>query len=163
MKKLWAIIDVLVLLCLILLLFSCSKYTVLTKEKYDIIYRDSNQSKIVAKFEKEIDLRLITPDTTITKINKKGVCTFETIKRSIDPIPAESKVRIVNETKNSFKVEFIDYKITLPMYLSNGEFLVLCDRNNVIKGTRYIIKDDNPVLLFKNKSSKSKKNISLKK
>lgn len=143
---------------------SCSKYTLLTKEKYDIVYRDGNQTKIKAKFEKPIIIDLVTPDTVITKVNDKGVCTFEKITRRVDPIPAESKVKITEETPNSFKAEFIDYKMTLPMKMNkDGEFVIVCDKNNVIEGTRYIVKDSDPKILFKNRKSKSKQNISLKK
>lgn len=143
---------------------SCSKYTLLTKEKYDIVYRDGNQTKIKAKFEKPIELEMVTPDTIITKVSEKGVCTFEKITRNVDPIPAESKVKITQETSETFTAEFIDYKMTLPMKLNkDGEFVIVCDKNNVIEGTRYIVKDGNPKFLFKNKKSKSTQNTSLKK
>lgn len=143
---------------------SCSKYTLLTKEKYDYVYKDGNQNKIKAKFEKAIVIEMVTPDTVITKVNDKGVCTFETITRKVDPIPAESKVKITEETPNSFKAEFIDYKMTLPMTVNkDGEFVIVCDKNNVIEGTKYIVKDSDPKILFKNRKSKSKQNISLKK
>lgn len=143
---------------------SCSKYTIMTKEKYDILYRDGNQTKIKAKFEKPIDLTLVTPDTIITKVSDKGLCTFEKITRNIDPIPAESKVKITEETTNRFTAEFVDYKMSIPMRLNkDGEFVIVCDKNNVIEGTRYIVKDSDPKFLFKNKKAKTKQNTSLKK
>ena len=143
---------------------SCGTYTILTKEKYDIVYRDGNQTKIKAKFEKPIVLEMVTPDTLISKVNDKGVCTFEKITRSVYPILAESKVKITEETPRSFIVEFVDYKMTLPMRLNkDGEFVIACDRNNVIEGTRYIVKDSDPTLLFKNKKASSKQKISLRK
>jgi hypothetical protein len=156
--------TILKLLILVLSFTSCSRYTLLTKEKYDIVYRDGNQTKIKAKFEKPIEIRMVTPDTVITKVNDNGVCTFEKITRNVNPIPSESKVKITEETPNNFTAEFVDYKMTLPMILNkDGEFVIDCDRNNVIQGTRYIIKDNNPRLLFKNKNSKSTQNIQLKK
>jgi len=156
--------TILGLVILLVVFTSCSKYTLLTKEKYDIVYRDGNQTKIKAKFEKPIEIEMVTPDTIITKVSDKGVCTFEKITRNVDPIPAESKVKIIEETPNTFTAEFVDYKMTLPMKLNkDGEFVIVCDKNNVIEGTRYIVKDSNPKFLFKNKKSKSKQNISLKK
>jgi hypothetical protein len=156
--------KVIVLVIILVSFTSCGTYTLLTKEKYDIVYRDGNQTKIKAKFEKPIVLEMVTPDTLISKVNDKGVCTFEKITRSVYPIPAESKVKITEETTNSFVAEFIEYKMRLPMRLNkNGEFVISCDRNNVIEGTRYIVKDSDPKLLFKNKKAKSTQNISLRK
>ena len=75
-----------------------------------------------------------------------------------------SYVKLKETTENTFIVEFVDYKISLPMILSkDGDFIINCDKNGTISGSRYKILDNNPVLLFKMKKKKTTQVISLKK
>lgn len=152
------------LLTLTSILFSCNRYALLTSDKYLVINRDSNTSKVKAKFEKSIQLELVVPDTIVSSVNDKGTCKIDYIKRDVDAIGEGAQVKITETTDNSFIVEFIDYKLTLPMLLSkDGEFVIACNKNGVIPNSQYRISDSNPKLVFKMKKRKSTQNISLKK
>ena len=144
-------------------LISCSRYTLMTKDKYDIIYRDNNLTKVKAKFEKPIEIELVTPDTIVTSVDDKGRVTFDNITRKVSLVPSESKVKITEADKNSFKVELEDYKLSFTMIQVKDEYIIKCEKNNVIEGTQYKISDTNPRLLIKVKNKKSTKNIDLKK
>ena len=142
---------------------SCSRYTLMTKDKYDIIYRDNNLTKLKAKFEKPIEIELVTPDTIVSSVNDKGKVTFDNIKRNVNTIPSEAKVKITESDKNSFKVELEEYKLSFIMIRVKDEYIIKCEKNNVIEGTQYKISDNNPRLLIKVKNKKSTQNIDLKK
>jgi hypothetical protein len=135
----------------------------MTKDKYDIIYRDNNLTKVKAKFEKPIEIELVTPDTIVTSVDDKGRVTFDNITRKVSLVPSESKVKITEADKNSFKVELEDYKLSFTMIQVKDEYIIKCEKNNVIEGTQYKISDTNPRLLIKVKNKKSTKNIDLKK
>jgi len=153
-----------ILLALTTILFSCNRYTLLTSDYYKVINRDENTSKLKAKFEKSIQLELVVPDTIVSTVNEKGTCKIDYIKRDVDAIPEGTEVKITEPTANSFVVELVDYKISLPMILSkDGEFVINCNKNGVVPNTQYKVLDSNPKLVFKMKKRKSTQNISLKK
>jgi hypothetical protein len=153
-----------ILLALTTILFSCNRYALLTSDYYKIINRDQNTNKVKAKFEKSIELELVVTDTVVSTIVKRETCEINYINRPIESIKEGAKVKITETTDNSFIVEFIDYKLTLPMILSkDGEFIIACNKNGVIPNSQYKIKDSNPKLVFKMKKRKSTQNISLKK
>jgi hypothetical protein len=153
-----------ILLALTTILFSCNRYALLTSDKYLIVNRDQNTSKVKAKFEKSIQLELVVQDTIISSVNEKGTCKIDYIKRDVDAIPEGAEVKITEPTPNSFIVEFVDYKLLLPMILSkDGEFIINCNKSGVIPNSQYKVLDPNPKLVFKMKKRKSTQNISLKK
>jgi hypothetical protein len=153
-----------ILLALTTILFSCNRYALLTSDKYLVINRDSNTTKIKAKFEKSIQLELVVPDTIVSSVNDKGTCKIDYIKRDVDPISEGAEVKITEPTNNSFNLEFVDYKISLPMILNkDGEFVINCNKNGIIPNSQYKITDSNPKLVFRMKKRKSTQNISLKK
>lgn len=153
-----------ILLALTTILFSCNRYALLTSDYYKIINRDQNTNKVKAKFEKSIELELVVTDTVVSTIVKRETCEINYINRPIESIKEGAKVKITETTDNSFIVEFIDYKLTLPMILSkDGEFIIACNKNGAIPNSQYKIKDSNPKLVFKMKKRKSTQNISLKK
>ena len=152
------------LLALTSILFSCNRYALLTSDKYLVINRDDNSSKLSAKFEKSIRLELVVPDTIVSTVGENGTCKIDYIKRDVDAIEEGAKVKITEATNNSFIVEFIDYKLILPMILSkDGEFVIACNKNGIIPNSQYKVSDSNPKLLIKMKKKRSKQNISLKK
>lgn len=152
------------LIILSTILLSCSRYTVLTSDYYNVINRDQNTSKLKAKFEKSLKLELVVSDTIVSTIGKRETCFINNINRPIESIPDGSYVKLKETTENTFIVEFVDYKISLPMILSkDGDFIINCDKNGTISGSRYKILDNNPVLLFKMKKKKTTQVISLKK
>lgn len=153
-----------ILLTLTTILFSCNRYALLTSDKYLVINRDNNTTKIKAKFEKSIQLELVVPDTIVSSVNDKGACKIDYIKRDVDPISEGAEVKITEPTSNSFIIELVDYKLTLPMILNkDGEFVINCNKNGIIPNSQYRITDSNPKLVFKMKKRKSTQNISLKK
>jgi hypothetical protein len=152
-----------ILFVLILTQISCSRYALMTKDKYDIIYRDNNLSKVKAKFENAIDIEMVTPDTIVSIVDDKGKVTFDNITRSVSSIPSESKVKIVEYDDRNFKIEFIEYKLTLLMVNIKDDFYIKCNKDGVIEGTQFKIKDNNPKLLFKLKNKNSSQTINLKK
>lgn len=152
-----------ILFLLILTQISCSRYTLMTKDKYDIIYRDNNLSKVKAKFENAIDIEMVTPDTIVSIVDDKGKVTFDNITRSVNSIPSESKVKIVEYDDRNFKIEFIEYKLTFFMVNIKDDFYIKCNKDGVIEGTQFKIKDNNPKLLFKLKNKNSSQTINLKK
>lgn len=152
------------LLALTSILFSCNRYALLTSDKYLVINRDSNTSKVKAKFEKSIQIELVVPDTIVSSVNDKGTCKIDYIKRDVDLIGEGAQVKIKEPTSNSFIIELVDYKLTLPMILNkDGEFVINCNKNGIIPNSQYRITDSNPKLVFKMKKRKSTQNISLKK
>ena len=152
------------LLALTSILFSCNRYALLTSDKYLVINRDSNTSKVKAKFEKSIQIELVVPDTIVSSVNDKGTCKIDYIKRDVDLIGEGAQVKIKEPTSNSFIIELVDYKLTLPMILNkDGEFVINCNKNGIIQNSQYRITDSNPKLVFKMKKRKSTQNISLKK
>lgn len=152
-----------ILFVLILTQISCSRYTLMTKDKYDIIYRDNNLSKVKSKFENAIDIEMVTPDTIVSIVDDKGKVTFDNITRSVNSIPSESKVKIVEYDDRNFKIEFIEYKLTFFMVNIKDDFYIKCNKDGVIEGTQFKIKDNNPKLLFKLKNKNSSQTINLKK
>lgn len=147
-----------------ILLTSCGKYVTLNRENYEILNRGgSNILKTVAKFEKSIEVDYLMQDTIIATVNDKGKCNFNTVTRYIDKIPAGAKLKIKDAEDNRFTVEFIEYKMSLPMIRQNDEFVILTSKENIIAGTRYVIKNNDPHILVKIRKSKSKQYISLKK
>jgi hypothetical protein len=148
-----------------ILLTSCGKYVTLNRENYEILNRGGggNILKIVAKFEKNIEIDYILPDTIVATVNEKGTSNFNTVTRYIDKIPAGAKVKIKDAEENRFTAEFIDYKMSLPMIRLNDEYVIMTSKENIIGGTRYVVKDNDPHLLVKIRKSKSKQYISLKK
>jgi len=154
----------LTLILLSTILLSCSRYTLLTSDYYNVINRDQNTSKLKAKFEKSVHLELVIPDTIVSTVNTKSTCQINYINRPVEPIPSGAFVKIKECTDNTFIVEFIDYKVSIPMVLSkDGDFIIDCDKNGIIDGSRYKVQDNNPILLFKMKKKKSTQVISLKK
>lgn len=152
------------LILLSTILFSCSRYTLLTSDYYNVINRDQNTTKLKAKFEKSLQLELIVSDTIVSTMSRKETCDINYINRPIESIPEGSYVKLKESTENTFIVEFVDYKISLPMILSkDGDFIINCDKNGIIPGSRYKVQDNNPVLLFKMKKKKTTQEISLKK
>lgn len=152
------------LLALTSILFSCNRYALLTSDKYLVINRDSDTSKVKAKFEKSIQIELVVPDTIVSSVNDKGTCKIDYIKRDVDLIGEGAQVKIKEPTSNSFIIELVDYKLTLPMILNkDGEFVINCNKNGIIPNSQYRITDSNPKLVFKMKKRKSTQNISLKK
>lgn len=152
------------LLALIATLFSCNRYALLTSDYYKIINRDQNTSKVKAKFEKSIELELVVTDTVVSTIVKRETCEINYINRPIESIKEGAKVKITEPTNNSFILEFVDYKLTLPMILNkDGEFVIDCNKNGIIPNSQYKVTDSNPKLVFKMKKRKSTQNISLKK
>lgn len=151
-----------ILILLSLAIFtSCKILSPLNKEKYDIIYRDKTFTEVDAIFENSIERDM--PDTTISKVKKRlfrgNVCYFETDSRTAVPIPAKSKVKIVEANENKIIVELVDNKIKdrIPMILNkNGEFIISCDKDGTIEGTRYKVNNNNPIILFKNKEIRKK-------
>lgn len=148
----------------LVLLSSCSRYTSLTKENYEILNRDNNLSKIKARFSKQIDLEMITTDTIVSSVDSKGVAKFDHITRKIKSIPPYQKVKISEASNNSFRVEFVDYKLSF--IVSKGrtsDFVIKTNKYNVIEGTNYVISDNTLNVVFKLKDRRSTKKTSLKK
>jgi len=146
------------------LLTSCSKYTSLTKENYEILNRDNNLSKVKARFSRQIDLEMVTSDTIISSVDSKGVAKFNHITRKINSIPPYQKVKITESTNNTFMIEFIDYKLSFTSTKGrNGDFVIKTNKYNVIDGTNYVISDNSLNVVFKLKDKRSTKKTSLKK
>lgn len=155
--------NLLIVLLALTTLTSCSKYTSLTKEKYQILNRDGNTDKITARFIREINLELTTNDTIYSEINSKGTAEFNYEKREIKPIPACAKVKIIDPKETSFTVEFIDYNLKMELMLNKNDEWVIKKKNGVILGTPYKTTVSHPEMVFKYKKKKNSKKISLKK
>ena len=156
--------TILNLLLMSVIFTSCGKYVSLTRESYEILNNGGNLVKAKVKFEKPIELEYLMQDTIIATVNNKGICNFNTVKRSIESIPANAKVKIKDVEENLFKVEFIDYKLTMTMIrTTNDNYIILTSKENIVAHTRYVIKDNDPNIMIKVKRSKSKQKISLKK
>ena len=156
--------TILNLLLMSVIFTSCGKYVSLTRESYEMLNNNGNVLKAKAKFEKPIELEYLMQDTIIATVNTKGVCNFNTVKRSIESIPAGAKVKIKEAEENIFKVEFVDYKLTLSMIrTTNDNYIILTSKENIVAHTRYVVKDNDPNIMIKVKRSKSKQNVSLKK
>ncbi len=152
------------LLIVSVLLSSCGKYVSLTKESYDLLNNNSNILKVKAKFERQIELEYLVQDTVIASVDSRGVCNFKTVKRVIDPIPAGAKIKIKDTKDDVFMVEFVNYKLTLPMVRTTSDnYIILTTKDNVVGNTRYVVKDNDPNIMIKIKNSNARQNISLKK
>lgn len=143
---------------------SCGKYVSLTRESYEILNNNGNILKVSAKFERPIELEYLVQDTVIASVDSRGVCNFNTVKRVIEPIPAGAKIKIKEAKEDLFMVEFVNYKLTLPMIrTTSDDYIILTSKENIVAHTRYVVKDNDPKIMIKVKNSNSKQNVSLKK
>lgn len=157
MKKLFFL-----LMC-VTLLSSCSKYSKLTYDRYRILYRDNNVNRIKCKIDNPLNLRLVVPDTIVSTVNENGTAEFRNISRYIAPIEP-SQVKIVDFSDKTFEVEYTKYEIKLNFEKDkNGDFIVSKDKDGRLKGTNFILVDDNLTVIFKNKRKSVDQEISLKK
>ena len=141
----------------------CGKYVTMNFENYEILNRGNNNIlKVVAKFEKPIDIDYLVQDTIVATVNDKGKVKKNTVTRIIEKIPSGAKVKIKDPQEKGFTAVFIDYNLSLPMIRSNEEFVIMTNRDNAVEGTRYTVKDSDPKILVKIHSVKSKQHISLK-
>lgn len=144
-------------------LSSCSSYTPLTTDKYDVLYNAENITQIKVKFKNEIRLKMNPQDTIVSSVNRKGTARFNYVSRFIDEIPKNQKVKIIEANDGYFIVQFEKYDLQFIMVRSNrGNFIVSRDTKGQVNGTNYLIESNNPVLLFKLKKTSSVENISLK-
>lgn len=148
----------------LVLLSSCSRYTSLTKENYEILNRDNNLGRVKARFSTQIDLEMFTPDTVVSYVDSKGVVSFDHVTRKIKSIPPYQKVKISEVSNNSFRVDFVDYKLSFIVLKGKiVDFVIKTNKYNVIEGTNYIISDNTLNVVFKLKDKISTKKTSLKK
>ncbi len=167
-----------ILIILLLATFtSCATWSSLTPEKYTIASRDGNQNKITAKFETDLVIEMITPDTVISKmvkrniffrllkIGKDDVCEFQTITRSNLIVTKNTKFKVLNATEDRFVIEFNSKgkKITIPMIMNKDGAIIESDKNITIItglkfGDKYIIKES-PNFLIKNTFKNTRQNI----
>ena len=147
-----------------LFITGCGKYVTMNYENYEILNRGNNNIlKVVAKFEKKIEIDYLVQDTIVATVNDKGNVKKDKVTRIIDKIPSGAKVKIKDPQENGFTAVFIDYNLSLPMIRSNEEFVIMTNRDNAVEGTRYTVKDSDPRILVKIRNVKSKQYISLKK
>lgn len=142
---------------------SCSKYSRLTYDKYKILYRDNNLSKVKCKTVEPIQLRLQITDTIVSSVNQSGTAEFKNITRSITPLEP-SHLKIVEFDTHTFTIEFVNYNLKLTFIKQkDGNFVVLRDKDGLLKGTNFILDNDNINLFFKNTKKSVNQEINLEK